>query len=923
VRSYGKLVLHRDVGLWVIPEIEPHVVIKLKSIYQGIRKTQVAPFTFQDTPEFCREISWFIDRFPLAISSLDLAHLHAQRDAHITRLDDLERIARPDYKPKEFKLKLPLRDYQAQGLEIYLKNGALLVGDPVGVGKTPLAVGSFTQPELLPAVVVVQTHLPTQWRDQIAKFTDCSVHLVKGTKPYSLPPADVYIMKYSCLAGWSDIYGMRPFKSVVFDEIQELRKSDSQKYLAAKNLSKTVSHVLGLSATPIYNKGAEIYNILNLMKEGCLGRSDDFMREWAGWGDTVKDPKALGTHLREQFLFIRRTREEVGRELPPTNVIIEPVGHDEEAVKNIEELAKKLALKATTGSFVERGQAARELDIMVRQVTGVSKAKYVAEYVKVLLEAGEPVVLAGWHRDCFARGTRVMRYDGTSVPVEEVAVGDLVMGPDSGPRRVLSLVRGSGKMLKVTPKKGKPFVCSEGHILTLSYNNKRKFKIVDITASEFAKKSDRARRNYTLMRSDQITFPSSGTVFEPWLLGYWLGNGDSRLAMLGIATMDAEVEDKFQTIADRHDLLVRKYLAPGRTGASEAFHLRLSCGKGNGFNRVLSEFRDLGLKRNKHIPVKYKTASIQERRELLAGLLDSDGHVYRNGCGAEFSNTNKRLAEDVEWLCRSLGLAAYLSGPFEVHSGYGKKDGSVSLAYRVSISGDLSKIPVISRKRPDARRINKNVLRVGFEIESVGVDHFYGFETDGDHLFLLDDFTIVHNCYEIWLKELAAYRPVMYTGTESPTQKNEAKEAFVSGKTNLFIISLRSGVGLDGLQERGSLVVIGELDWSPAVHEQLIGRLRRDGQKNQVTAIYCVSDSGSDPPMIDLLGLKASQAQGIVDPNSPLQAQHSDESRIKLLAQRYLDKSLTVRTDANTVQEHASQNDQTGRAQLSPVAEPS
>ena len=55
---------------------------------------------------------------------------------------------------------------------------------------------------------------------------------------------------------------------------------------------------------------------------------------------------------------------------------------------------------------------------------------------------------------------------------------------------------------------------------------------------------------------------------------------------------------------------------------------------------------------------------------------------------------------------------------------------------------------------------------------------------------------LASDVYDIWLKELAEFKPVMYTGSERDTQKEKAKEAFVDGKTNLFIISLRSGIGL-------------------------------------------------------------------------------------------------------------------------------
>lgn len=830
----------------------------------------------------------------MEISEEDHAHLQRNNEQFYATQTEIEAILTPNYIPGRYALKegQRLRPYQAQAIEVFKKNKCLLVGDEVGLGKSYVGIGAVLDKEQLPAIVVVQTHLTKQWKDKFGEFSELKVHIIKGTKPYSLPEADVYIMKYSCLSGWVDIFRTKFFKTAVFDEIQELRRgAESGKGCAAKALAVSAEYRLGTSGTPIYNYGDEMWNIMDIMKDSCLGNKAEFLREWGNGDRVVVEPKALGAYLREKHLFLRRTRDDVGQYLQPVNTIVETVGYDELAVKSIEDLAVKLAIKASQGSFIERGMAARELDIMVRQATGISKARYVAEFVRILLENDEPVLLVGWHRACFKRGTQILMYDGTAKSVEEIVVGDLVMGPDSKPREVLVLIRGAGRMFKITPKKGQPFICSENHILTLCYNNRKKFKTVHIASSEFFKKGERRKRDYTLMRADIVQFQEVKDVFEPWLLGYWLGNGAAALKDFRVCSMDPEVEEKMSNIAEQYGLFVNEWPAPGRTGTGKAKHIKLSCGKSNGKNKVLAEFKSLNLMNNKHIPHKYKVASMTDRRRLLAGLLDSDGHVYRNGCGAEFGNTNHTLSKDVEWLCRSLGLAAYLKGPFKIVTGYGKKDGSPTLIYRVFISGDLTDIPVISRKAADKRTINKNVLRVGLRIEESTPDDFFGFEVDGDHLFLLDDFTVVHNCYDIWLRELSNHNPVMYTGSESEAQKNSARDAFINGNTNLMIMSLRSGVGLDGLQKRCSTVVFGELDWSPMVQRQVVGRLDREGQARQVMAIYLCSDSGSDPLIIDLLGLKSSQAQGILDPTLGVQSPHSDGSRIQLLVQKYLKKA--------------------------------
>lgn len=146
--------------------------------------------------------------------------------------------------------------------------------------------------------------------------------------------------------------------------------------------------------------------------------------------------------------------------------------------------------------------------------------------------------------------------------------------------------------------------------------------------------------------------------------------------------------------------------------------------------------------------------------------------------------------------------------------------------------------------------------------------------------------------YRIWLEEFKDLQPALYTGSETAAGKERVKQAALRGEVNPLILSLRSGAGLDGLQEQFDIVVFGELDWSPGIHHQVIGRVDRDrdGGPRQVTAIFLVTEEGSDPPMMDVLGLKASEAAGIVDPSLGVQQTHSDTSAIQRLVQRYLDR---------------------------------
>lgn len=146
-----------------------------------------------------------------------------------------------------------------------------------------------------------------------------------------------------------------------------------------------------------------------------------------------------------------------------------------------------------------------------------------------------------------------------------------------------------------------------------------------------------------------------------------------------------------------------------------------------------------------------------------------------------------------------------------------------------------------------------------------------------------------HAVYDLWAEALKDFKPVRYTGDESPTQKEAARKAFVAGDSRVLIMSLRAGAGLDGLQKVSRTVVFGELDWSPGVHEQCIGRVHRPGQDNVVQVFFLHSLDGSDPVIVEVLGIKKAQAAGIVDPNAPVLEQGKDAgAHIRMLAQQCL-----------------------------------
>jgi SNF2 family DNA or RNA helicase len=146
--------------------------------------------------------------------------------------------------------------------------------------------------------------------------------------------------------------------------------------------------------------------------------------------------------------------------------------------------------------------------------------------------------------------------------------------------------------------------------------------------------------------------------------------------------------------------------------------------------------------------------------------------------------------------------------------------------------------------------------------------------------------------YNIWLERLKEFNPVLYTGTESVNQKEAAiREFAVHLNSRVLIMSLRSGAGVDGLQGSCRTAVFGELDWSPGVHEQCVGRIHRDGQPEPCLAYFLVAEDGADPIMVDVLGIKREQIEGVRNPNRAL-AERVDtgENNIRRLAKEFLAK---------------------------------
>ena len=364
-------------------------------------------------------------------------------------------------------------------------------------------------------------------------------------------------------------------------------------------------------------------------------------------------------------------------------------------------------------------------------------------------KASQTVMITG-PVGCHRKGQLVLAFNGQTKRVEDVVQGDLLMGPDSTPRRVLETVHGFGKMVRVQPFKGKPFVVSEDHILTViraqSRGAPRKTSagtegiLKDIRVSELLNRQKLPvgpKTLYKLVRTG-VDFPQipEGPI-DPHFLGICLGGGGIHGSTTP-ASADTEIAAIVKEQSEKYASNARQY--PADQAQQSMLTVEMTGGQ-TLLDGLAKDLMALNLYKmtaeSKFIPFQYKFGSRKTRFEVLAGLLDADGSLGEGRFN--YTTESRQLAEDVAFVARSLGFYAFVRAKSSHgQSGHG-------LQYRVGISGDLFKIPTRVKQKQAPLRKQKSVLRTGFTLKPLGEEEYFGFRVDGDRRYLLEDFTVTHN----------------------------------------------------------------------------------------------------------------------------------------------------------------------------------
>ena len=354
---------------------------------------------------------------------------------------------------------------------------------------------------------------------------------------------------------------------------------------------------------------------------------------------------------------------------------------------------------------------------------------------------------------CHEKDHPILMYDGSIKKVQDVVVGDLLMGPDSKPRRVLETHSGIDDMYRIDTIDKLSFRVNSNHVLSLVRTHEKKKtrshdgEINNISVSDYIK-TRKWYKHIRKMYHVPVTFNNKYKLeIPPYILGILLGDGTLGSGV-GLTNIDKEIVDEFYDYCSSIGMSVRKNMNDKKVPTY--FCSSANIKNYNSLkhpNVLINKLNDLKLRNcksgNKFIPQKYKTASEKDRLEILAGLIDTDGYVSNNKHDIEYISKSKTLAKDFMFIAQSLGFKATFSEKIcRCQTGY------TGLYYRVCLYGQFDKIPLrVKRKKIAAskRKQRTNKLRTGFKITKDKRDYFYGFSLDGDHLYLDGNFLVHHN----------------------------------------------------------------------------------------------------------------------------------------------------------------------------------
>ncbi|MEK6871019.1 MAG: DEAD/DEAH box helicase, partial [Thermoproteota archaeon] len=374
-----------------------------------------------DSVESVKQIKLIMDRYPLEILSKSawqrkIVKTYTPKPALPPIKYNLHRAKAGE----QFRGKL--LNFQKEGLDFLLKSsGNALLADEMGLGKTVQTLSYVaTEKQTFPVLVVAPLVTLNNWEREISKFMkkksrngriieseSSTSTIIRTGKSKDLPITDFYIINYELLYKRLSDLSKLNIRTIVCDEVHNLRSKTTQKYKAVKKLAAlpSLSYRIGLSGTPIFNRGSEIWPIVDILRPGLLGSFKEFCEYFCyvnekGKAIVLENKRASLRNELQKHVMLRRKKSDVLKELKDKVRYKEVIDADTDYYFG--ELGKiwtKLEEEQKNAETAFDKSASYQRAIQSeRQIAGVAKLPHVINFVKNIMEIEESVVVFCHHK---------------------------------------------------------------------------------------------------------------------------------------------------------------------------------------------------------------------------------------------------------------------------------------------------------------------------------------------------------------------------------------------------------------------------------------------------------------------------------------------------------------------------------------------
>ena len=373
-----------------------------------------------DSSENVKHLKWILERYPLDILSKSVWQRKSTISKHpkiiLPKTEKLERV-----NPGE-QFRGKLLNFQKEGLDFLLKSsGNALLADEMGLGKTVQTLAYLaSEKQAFPALVIAPLVTLNNWQREIEKFMkrkSRNGRLVENEVPTStiirrgkteeLGKFDFYIINYDLLFKRLNDLSQLDIRTIVCDEVQNLRSKTTKKYDAVKKLTAlpSIKYRIGLSGTPIYNRGSEIWPIVDILRPGLLGNFNEFCEYFCyvnekGKAIVLKSKRESLRNQLQKHVMLRRRKTDVLKELKDKVRYKEVIDADTNYYFNeLDRIWKKLEeeQKDAESAFDKSSSYQRAIQ-SERQAAGIAKLPHVINFVTNIMEIEESVVVFCHHR---------------------------------------------------------------------------------------------------------------------------------------------------------------------------------------------------------------------------------------------------------------------------------------------------------------------------------------------------------------------------------------------------------------------------------------------------------------------------------------------------------------------------------------------